>query len=378
MKFDRKAPKYGIVAFFLALVVFIAGHKLVDGIVKKAQETPVFNGGTSSQTENKGEEKDPEVVEKLSHSMTPIVVDPTSPFYTVFQKSDRVNVLLLGVNEGMTDTIMVGSYNMDAQTVDIISVPRDTYYYRKGYGANTAFQKINAIYHTDGIGPLAEAVSSLLYGMPLHYYAIVEYQDIRKVMDVVGGIQVEIPFHMKYQDTTPGYELYIDIPAGLQTIDSSNVIEFLRFRHTNPFYAAQGYKSYDDQDLQRIQAQQNFVKLFIGKCLKLNNLLDVVKFALNEVESDIDYAMAVKVATKAMKGLNADSIKSYTVPGTGFFNELWFMQNDAVGTYELLEVVFGLKTPDGEVIPEDKEEPDTTVVIEPGSRIRLVEVPSYE
>ncbi len=378
MKFDRKAPKYGIVAFFLALVVFIAGHKLVDGIVKKAQETPVFNGGTSSQTENKGEEKDPEVVEKLSHSMTPIVVDPTSPFYTVFQKSDRVNVLLLGVNEGMTDTIMVGSYNMDTQTVDIISVPRDTYYYRKGYGANTAFQKINAIYHTDGIGPLAEAVSSLLYGMPLHYYAIVEYQDIRKVMDVVGGIQVEIPFHMKYQDTTPGYELYIDIPAGLQTIDSSNVIEFLRFRHTNPFYAAQGYKSYDDQDLQRIQAQQNFVKLFIGKCLKLNNLLDVVKFALNEVESDIDYAMAVKVATKAMKGLNADSIKSYTVPGTGFFNELWFMQNDAVGTYELLEVVFGLKTPDGEVIPEDKEEPDTTVVIEPGSRIRLVEVPSYE
>ncbi|MBQ3921537.1 MAG: LCP family protein, partial [Firmicutes bacterium] len=244
--------------------------------------------------------------------------------------------------------------------------------------ANTAFQKINAIYHTDGIGPLAEAVSSLLYGMPLHYYAIVEYQDIRKVMDVVGGIQVEIPFHMKYQDTTPGYELYIDIPAGLQTIDSSNVIEFLRFRHTNPFYAAQGYKSYDDQDLQRIQAQQNFVKLFIGKCLKLNNLLDVVKFALNEVESDIDYAMAVKVATKAMKGLNADSIKSYTVPGTGFFNELWFMQNDAVGTYELLEVVFGLKTPEGEVIPDEPQEPETTVVIEPGSRIRLVEVPSYE
>jgi anionic cell wall polymer biosynthesis LytR-Cps2A-Psr (LCP) family protein len=115
---------------------------------------------------------------KLSKDMTPIVVDESSPFYEVFQSKDRVNLLLLGVNQGMTDVIMVCSYDMENQYVNLISVPRDTFYYRPGWEANYAGNKINAIYHSEGIVPLAEAVSKTLYGMPLHYYAIVEYADI--------------------------------------------------------------------------------------------------------------------------------------------------------------------------------------------------------
>ena len=65
------------------------------------------------------------------------LVDEDSPFYQEFRDSKRVNVLVMGVNDGLTDTIMLASYDMENQRVDVISVPRDTYYYREGFPSIT-------------------------------------------------------------------------------------------------------------------------------------------------------------------------------------------------------------------------------------------------
>ncbi|MBQ2146928.1 MAG: LCP family protein, partial [Firmicutes bacterium] len=266
---------------------------------------------------------------KLSKDMTPIVVDETSPFYEVFQSKDRVNLLLLGVNQGMTDVIMVCSYDMENQYVNLISVPRDTFYYRPGLEANYAGNKINAIYHSEGIVPLAEAVSKTLYGMPLHYYAIVEYADIEKVMDVIGGVQVDVPFDMIYDDPTDNPPLHIRIYAGEQTIDSSNVMEYLRYR-----------KGYRNGDIGRIQVHQEFVKKVIKECLKAGNILDVAKVAVENVESDITYSMAISVATKAFK-LSGDSINSYVLPGTdAMIQGFSFWQPNEDGVFQMLEEIY--------------------------------------
>jgi LCP family protein required for cell wall assembly len=265
---------------------------------------------------------------KLSKDMTPIVVDETSPFYEEFQSKDRVNVLLLGVNQGMTDVIMVVSYDMENQYVNLISVPRDTFYYRPGWDANYAGNKINAIYHSEGIVPLAEAVSATLQGMPLHYYAIVEYEDIEKVMDVIGGVEVNVPFDMIYDDPTDTPPLHIRIYAGEQTIDSSNVMEYLRYR-----------KGYRNGDIGRIQVHQEFVKKVMKECLKAGNILDVIKVAVENVESDITYSMAIQVGTKAMK-LSGDSINSYVLPGTdAMIQGFSFWKPDEAGIVTMLKEI---------------------------------------
>ena len=270
---------------------------------------------------------------KLSKEMTPIVVDESSPFYEAFQSKDRVNVLLLGVNQGMTDVIMVGSYDMENQYVNIISIPRDTFYYRPGWEANYAGNKINAIYHSEGIVPLAEAVSDLLYGMPIHYYAIVEYEDIRKVMDVIGGVEVDVPFDMIYDDPTDTPPLHIRIYAGTQTIDSSNVMEYLRYR-----------KGYRNGDIGRIQVHQEFVKKVLKECLKAGNILDVAKVAIENVESDITYNMAISVATKAVK-LPSGNINSYILPGTdGMMQGFSFWLPDENGVQTMLEEICRIGT----------------------------------
>ena len=306
--------------------------------------------------------------ERLSRDMVPISVDEDSPLYEKFKSADRVNVLLLGINGNMTDTIMLGSYDMVNQRVDIISIPRDTYYYRSAYGKYTAYQKINSIFGKDhDVVSLATAVSDLLHGMPIHYYLVVEYDDIKAVMKTIDGVEINVPFHMRYDDTTPGEELHINIPAGPQIIDQSNVIEFLRFRHTNPSYAAQGYKSYAAGDIQRIQVQQEFVKAVIKKCCKAGNILDVVQVVLDNVDSDLTYGMAIKVATKILSGFSTENMESYTLPGTDFTNELSFWRCDSDKTYELIEQIYGVTV----------EEEQEIIYVEPGSRIRFVGVPEY-
>ena len=51
------------------------------------------------------------------------------------KESKRINVLLLGLEDIRTDTIIFASFHPDDKKVDIISIPRDTYIHRKGYNA---------------------------------------------------------------------------------------------------------------------------------------------------------------------------------------------------------------------------------------------------
>ncbi len=291
-----------VIVFLIALIAFSAVRVGAHNFANKA----VFHG----TTDNGGDAPKTDTAVSLLKDMTPIAVDEGSSFYELFQTQQRVNVLCLGVNEGMTDTIMLISYDMENQKIDIISVPRDTYYFRgKGF-ISYAHHKINAIYSSQGVVRLAEVVSEILYGMPIHYYAIVEYNDVKAVMQVIGGVEMNIPFHMKYDDTTRGHELHVDIPAGIQTIDAGNVMEFLRFRKGSP-----GYSGYPDGDIQRQSVQQEFVKKVLKKCLSAGNLSQVSKTALENVESDMTYGMAAKIALRAMSGLSGDSINSYMLPG---------------------------------------------------------------
>ena len=282
-----------------------------------------------------------ELDERLSDDMTPITVDESSPFYAAFKSQDRINVLLLGVANGNTDTIMLGSYDMTDQKLSIISIPRDTYHYREGYSSYGSY-KINSIYRTsDGsVVPLAETVSEILYGMPIHCYALVTYDDIREVMRAIGGVEVYIPFHMKYDDPYDTPPLHIDIPAGNQIIDASNVEEFLRFRKGV-------YGSYPTGDIGRTEKQREFVQLVIKKCLSEGNLKEVAKAVLSNVQSDLSLTDALKIASKA-SGLSVENIKLYPLPGADqYIHDISFWIQDDEGIYSMLEEIYGLDTSEG-------------------------------
>lgn len=373
-KQNKKKLKGGISSLVIFLLVFAVATAAitVSGINRsgKQQEEPAAPVEEPAVDPKTGEidvyEID-DIDEKLSKDMMPIVVDEDSPFYEVFSGQDRVNILLLGVADMMSDTIMVASYDMENQKVSIISVPRDTYYFRRKTD-NEAENKINCIYRVyynrakedqakAGAEAVAAAVSDILYGMPIHCYAIVEYEDVREIMEVIGGVEMNIPFHMKYDDTTKGKELHIDIPAGDQIIDSSNVVEFLRFRHTNPWFAARGFKSYPGGDVQRTAIQREFVSKVLAECLKRGNLLKVVRFCVDNIDHNITLTTGFKVAKKAMKGLSSENITMYPMPGTDItISGLSFWKVDKDGVYSMLEEIYGIKEPEPEMTETETTE----------------------
>lgn len=355
LPFDWVSAVMFVCALLCFTLIFLPLNKGTDNVSEMLRgEGSIFDPATEAVTGDDGETSVEEIsfrdIESLREG------DESGPLYSYYKMYQRVNVLLLGVNDGMTDTIMLASYDLDNQNVDIFSIPRDTYYYRSGY-SEVAFYKINSIMHSQGITKLAGAVSELLYGIPINYYVVVDYDAVVKIMNAIGGVQVNVPFHMKYDDTTPGKELHVDIPAGLQTIDGSNVMGFLRFRKTNPSYEKQGYHGYPGGDIQRIQVQQDFVKTVIKESLRLKNLDKVLSVAQSCITSDLNYDVAAKVAAKAMGGLSGDDIRTWTLPGNDIMNGgLSFWQNNAEETLKMLEDVFIPKASE----PEEDAAPENT------------------
>ena len=231
----------------------------------------------------------------------PALVDENSLFFDAAKDQQRVNMLLVGANQGMTDTLILASYDMKNQRVDLISIPRDTYYARPGHNGAAA-KKINAIYNSDKMLGTATAVSELLLGMPIHYYAMVDYQGVGTIVDAMGGVPMTIPFHMTYNDPYDDPPLHIDIAEGYQVLNGEQAIQFLRYRH-----------GYPEGDIGRVKAQQEFMKSAFKQMLSLS-LPNIAVTITQNVDSDITLGMATKLATKAI-GLTGENMSTYMLPG---------------------------------------------------------------
>jgi polyisoprenyl-teichoic acid--peptidoglycan teichoic acid transferase len=263
------------------------------------------------------------------------LVDPNSEFFQAFQDSKRVNILLLGINDELSDTIMLCSYDMENNHVDLISIPRDTYYDRED-ADSPATRKINSIYRNGRAVGTAKAVSDVLMGIPINYYAVISYDGIGNIVDAIGGVPMDIAFHMHYEDPTDDPPLYVDFPKGHVVLDSSNVQEFLRFRKGSP-----GYEGYPEGDIGRIKAQQEFMKSAFRESLGFG-LPKVAKTVLKNVDSDLDLAMALKITAKAA-GLTKDDIETYLTPGEAGTKDgasYWWPDEDGIKT--MLEQIYSI------------------------------------
>lgn len=256
-----------------------------------------------------------------------IEADINSPLYGEYTGSDRINLLLLGINQDMTDTIMLVSWDLKENSVDIISVPRDTYYEREG--ASGASLKINSIYSSEGLEPLAQAVSNVLCGIPINYYAIVGYDAIRNVVDGIGGVPIDVPMDMYYEDPYDTPPLVIDLQAGPQTLDGDKAVQYLRFR-----------KGYPTGDLGRVEAQQEFMKSAFKQALK-HGIIDSARLVTSNVQSDLTLGAISKYAISILK-LEDDALDSYILPGEGqYIGKFSYFLQDEPATEEMMRNIYG-------------------------------------
>ncbi len=264
------------------------------------------------------------------------IVNATDIFKIISNDKDqRINVLVLGLEHERSDTIMVASYNSKTKTADIISIPRDTYIERDGF-VNSGNNKINSVYTVKGIEGLSEIILNIT-GLKIDKFVTIDYDGVRAAVDAVDGVEVDVPFHMRYTDPYSDPPLDINIEPGVQVIKGDRAMEFLRFRKTN--YS--GYSGYADGDLGRIEAQQGFVKAAIKKALSFK-LPIVVKEVFPYVNTDFSLTEATSLAMGSI-GLSAENVNFHTIPGTTQTkNNLSFYILDRQATkdlvYSILEI----------------------------------------
>lgn len=313
------------IIFFLALTVAITGGIL---LITGAGNVAIFG------------DDNPELSEELD-----TIVDSDSPFFDAFTNANRVNVLCLGVNNNMADTIMLVSFDMDAKHVDLISVPRDTYYYREGH-KDLAAHKINAIMPADGAVGMAKAVSETLLGIPINYYMTIKYDGVKEIVDAMGGVPLDVKQDMNYTDPYDKPPLVIDIDKGYQILDGEHAVQYLRFR-----------KGYSDADIGRVSAQQEFVKAAFKQALGLD-FIKVVKTGFNVVDSDLKLKTCIALATKAL-GMSSESMTTYTMPHTLYDQSPWYVIADGEGIEKMLTQIYSIQsetTTDGAVTSDGAAE----------------------
>lgn len=274
-------------------------------------------------------------------------LDSDDPFDKSILEGKRLNTLVVGVNDNMTDTIMFCSFNVETKEVDIISIPRDTYHHRKGYNG-PAEKKINAVYSSQGIEKLIENIQEILgEKIPIHHYAVVEYEGVEKMVDQVGGVKIDVPINMKYDDPYDDPPLKIRISKGVQTLDGEKAIDFLRFRKNTDG------TGYINGDLGRIEAQQNFIKSFLKKALG-PKIVNVVKTGLSHVDTDVKMSQGISYASRLV-GVTTEDVNMVMIPGEDkYISGTSYYIHDEEETKKLIKKIYENKDDKENELDEDK------------------------
>jgi LCP family protein required for cell wall assembly len=254
-----------------------------------------------------------------------------------FPDSKRINILLLGeTKEELTDTMMLASFDTDLKILDLFSLPRDTYYEREDY-PGAALQKLNSVYKTEGIKGAGVAVSELLGGVPIHFYAIIKDEGVKKVVDSMGGVKINVPLRMKYDDNANG--LHIDILPGEQVLDGEHAVQFIRFR-----------SGYREGDLGRVKAQQEFMKQAFKQSIGLG-FPKVAATVIREVNTNLQPDTATFLAKKAigMKSSDLETIRTVEAVDSISTSRASYFHEDLEKTAELVRERYSM-------IKEDESE----------------------
>jgi LCP family protein required for cell wall assembly len=190
--------------------------------------------------------------------------EPTDPGTKPAINKNVYNIILAGFDdiEGSvhTDTLMVLSYNADKNTVNIVSVPRDTYC-NTGW---TATKKINSAYAIGGIETLSRELKKIM-GFECDYYILVSMSAMEELVEAIGGVEYDVPYRMHYRD--PVQSLLIDLYPGPQTLNGKQAVQLCRWRQNND-----GFTGGLDGDLGRIEMQQDFIIALAKQCLSIKNI----------------------------------------------------------------------------------------------------------
>lgn len=159
-------------------------------------------------------QKDPELEKDSSGKYTNLLIVGVD----TREKTDLLN----------TDTLILASYNHESKDIVMISIPRD---FNVGINGNTWFNRINSVYasaekRTAGSGMMALRKSiEEVTGTEIQYHAMVDFNGFVKIIDAVGGVDINVENSFTDYQYPDGYSYKtISFKAGPQTMDGQTAL----------------------------------------------------------------------------------------------------------------------------------------------------------
>ena len=243
-----------------------------------------------------------------------------APDKTTEETSDNTgitNILLLGVDrtpEGGTssgsmphaDAIMVVAINFDANTVNLVSLPRDSFV---NMPSVKGFYKLNGIFNVGGgyddpdaaFSLMCDAAEWMLGGISVDYYYSVDFEAVMDLVDAIGGVDYDMD--MNYSNTAGR-----TYKEGMQHLDGQGVLDYLRARRN---------ATTDANDRGRVDRQKKMM-IAIFKQLKEANLLSTIPQVISSIKDGL-YTNTTMEQTLALanyaRKIDPNSIGTYSLYG---------------------------------------------------------------
>lgn len=220
----------------------------------------------------------------------------SSPDTTLDTTAGVTNVIFLGLGgEGhaapdLTDSMIFLSLRHNDHSVSIISIPRDIWVDSMQAKINTAYHYGNKKREGGGRDLSKSAVAEVL-GQPVHYVAVLNFEGFVKVIDAVGGIDVDVERAFddyKYpitgkEEAEPEESRYehLHFEKGLTHMSGSTALKFARSRY------AEGEEG---TDFGRSARQQKILKAMQQKIVSSQTLLnfDTISSIVENVRGAVD------------------------------------------------------------------------------------------
>ena len=224
---------------------------------------------------------------------------------------DKSTIMIMGVDErgddvGRSDTLMIATLDPKKDQAALLSVPRDTRVKIKGHG----YDKINAAYAYGGHNLTKGTVESFL-GVPMDHYVIINIQAFQRIIDAIGGIDIDVEKRMYYEDPwDDDGGLVINLQPGMQHMDGKTAITYVRFRD-------------EEGDIGRIGRQQKFMKAVMEKITSpaiITKLPSVIKEVMSSVKTDLSFRQLLEFAG-TLKEAQKNGLKTDMVPGRPLYIE---------------------------------------------------------
>ncbi len=292
----KKGLKAALVSLAVVVVValgVVIGYSMWEAPPEIPGPTQILTTPTPTPTPGT-EPGDAPAEEDPQPSPSPEIEAPVDDFAgeLITERDDGIYTFLLVGRDyasNSTDTIIVGKFDTNKHTIDMVNIPRDTLI---NINWGTTPKKINAVYpgYTNsgysGINGLLDHVKNFV-GFNVDFYAVVNINVVVDVIDAIGGVDFDVPINMDYDDASQSF--HVHLKKGMQHLNGYEALGVFRFR-MGGYVNGVKTEGYPGGDVQRIQTQQALLMAIAKQTLSLGNipnLTNIIDVCVKNVETTL-------------------------------------------------------------------------------------------